>query len=181
MRHHSCSSSFPPSSEAVPGFAALCAVGCGMRIFKDSAEADSNACRHVSPHCNRHYHQFLRPSGPRGSGPSHRSTCVELTPGHALWRDADSHGELFGHLRRCCLGTSQDEDRLRIGCCAPGVMAANCNHDPNRRADFSQELTSKQQWLTGLTAGGGCAVEGQSLDRPPATILSSIPKCVLRP
>ena len=79
MHHHSCSSSFPPSPEGVPGFAALCAVGCRMRIFKDSAEADSSACRHVSPHCNRHYRQFVRASGPRGSGPSHRSTFAELT------------------------------------------------------------------------------------------------------
>jgi hypothetical protein len=27
---------------------------------------------------------------------------ITVFNGDALWRDADSHGELFGHLRRCC-------------------------------------------------------------------------------
>jgi len=109
------------------------------------------------------------------------SKDCSVLAGDAVWRDSDSHGKLFGHLRRCCLRTSQDEDRLRFRCCAPSVLAADCNHDPNGRADFSQALTSKQRWLAGLTADGRCAVERQSLDHPPVTILSSVPKCVLRP
>jgi hypothetical protein len=32
-------------------------------------------------------------------------------------------------------------------------MVADCNHDPNRRADFSQALTSKQRWLNRRDSG----------------------------
>ena len=58
-------------------------------------------------------------------------------PHDAPWGDADSDGELFGHLRRCCLGASQGEDRIRIRCCSSSVMAPDCNHHLNRCVDFS--------------------------------------------
>jgi hypothetical protein len=70
---------------------------------------------------------------------------VGRDPHDALWGDAGSHCEFFGHLRRCCLAASQGEDRIRIRYCSSSVMASDCNHDLNRRADFSQPPTSKQR------------------------------------
>ena len=58
-------------------------------------------------------------------------------PHDAPWGDADSDGDLLGHLRRCCLGASQGEDRICIRCCSSSVMAPDCNHHLNRCVDFS--------------------------------------------
>jgi hypothetical protein len=69
---------------------------------------------------------------------------VRADPHDALCGDSGSHGEFFGHLRRCGLGASQGEDRIRIRCCSSSVMALDCNHNLNRSPDFSWALSSKQ-------------------------------------
>ena len=118
--------------------------GCGLRRFHAPRRSSESFSRPTHTVCDL---------GPLPiCGPSIRNYRFQGLlgpyPHDAPGGDADSDGELFGHLRRCCLGASQGEDRIRIRCCSSSVMAPNCNHDLNRSPDFSWALSSQQRWRT---------------------------------
>ena len=61
-------------------------------------------------------------------------TLVGSYPCYVLQPVAGSHAGLFGHLWIYCLWAPQGEDRFRIRCCSPIVVAADCNSCPDSRA-----------------------------------------------
>jgi len=65
----------------------------------------------------------------------------------ALWRNAVSLASFLGHLWMCCFRPTQGEDRLRVRCCSPILMAAHGHGHSSSRISRSQVLPSTWRLL----------------------------------
>ncbi len=62
---------------------------------------------------------------------------------NTLYRDADNHAWLFGHLRRCCLRTAQSETSFLLPYCSPDIMAASRDRLASGRVHISQSVSMR--------------------------------------